>query len=112
MKFLVDVNLPKKFKFFNTPDFEFVADIQTTLPDTQIWEYALEKNLIILTKDSDFHTRALTAARKPKVIRFKLGNQTLASLHAYFSTNWQLLTALIEQHDLLVAYPDRVDVIF
>ncbi|WP_460674693.1 DUF5615 family PIN-like protein [Larkinella ripae] len=69
----------KKFRFFNTPDFEFVSDIQTTLPDAQIWEYALEKNLVILTKDGDFYARALTASRKPKVIRFKLGNQTLAN---------------------------------
>ncbi|GAB3334894.1 hypothetical protein GCM10027299_43450 [Larkinella ripae] len=56
-----------------------MSDIQTTLPDAQIWEYALEKNLVILTKDGDFYARALTASRKPKVIRFKLGNQTLAN---------------------------------
>ena len=111
MTYLVDVNLPKKFRFFNTPDFTFVVDMEATLPDTEIWTYALENNLVILTKDTDFYVRSLTAERRPKVIHFRLGNQTLAGLHHYFSTNWPLLTELIQTHSLLVAYPNRIDVV-
>lgn len=111
MMYLVDVNLPKKFKFFNRPEFSFVVDIQATLPDTEIWTHALENDFVIL-KDADFYTRALIAQRRPKIIRFKLGNQTLAELHQYFSDYWQLLTDLIQVHTLIVAYPDRVDIIF
>ena len=74
--------------------------------------YALENDFVILTKDADFYTRALTAQRRPKIIRFKLGNQTLAELHQYFSDYWQLLTDLIQVNTLIVAYPDRVDIIF
>ena len=110
--YLVDVNLPKKFSFFNTPDFAFVVDMQATLPDTEIWTYALKNELVILTKDADFYTRSLTAERRPKIIRFRLGNQTLAGLHHYFEVNWPLLTKLIQEHSLLVAYPDRIDIIF
>ena len=112
MSYLVDVNLPKKFRFFNTPEFDFVVDIQATLPDAEIWTYALEHKLIILTKDADFYTRSLTALRRPKIIQFRLGNQTLAGLHHYFEANWSPLTELIQTHSLLVAYPDRVDIIF
>ena len=57
-KFLVDVNLPRYFKF-NSPDFEFVSDIDTRMSDDKIWNYACAKGLIILTKDSDFYTRCL-----------------------------------------------------
>lgn len=112
MRYLVDVNLPKKFRFFNTPDFAFVVDMQATLPDTSIWTYALEHQLIILTKDADCYTRSLTALRRPKIIQLKLGNQTLVGLHRYFDANWSLLIELIQTHSLLVAYPDRVDIIF
>ncbi len=112
MIYLVDVNLPKKFRFFNTPEFAFVVDIEATLPDAGIWTYALENDLIILTKDTDFYVRSLTAARRPKIIQFKLGNQTLAGLHQYFEINWRVLTDLIETHSLLIAYPNRVDIIF
>ena len=112
MTYLVDVNLPKKFRFFNTPDFAFVVDMQANLPHTEIRTYALENELVILTKDADFYTRSLTAERRPKVIQFKLGNQTLAGLHRYFEANWPLLIELIQTHSLRVAYPDRVDIIF
>ncbi|MBC3787821.1 DUF5615 family PIN-like protein [Spirosoma utsteinense] len=112
MRYLVDVNLPKKFRFFNTPDFVFVVDIQVTLPDTEIWPYALQNDLVILTKDTDFYARSLTANRRPSIIQFSLGNQTLAGLHHYFIDYWPLLTDLIRTHSLLVAYPDRIDIIF
>lgn len=56
-KFLVDVNLPKKFKFFNTEQFIHVVDINPKMKDSEIWDYALSNDLIILTKDSDFYLR-------------------------------------------------------
>ncbi len=66
MKFLVDVNLPKYFSFFNQPAFEFVVDIDIRLLDTQVWEYALTHNLVILTKDTDFYNRVLISTNSPK----------------------------------------------
>lgn len=111
MNFLVDVNLPKKFRFFNKPEFSFVADIQTTLPDTEIWQYALRNNLVILTKGSDFYDRSLVARQRPKVVHFRLGNQTLAGLHNYFSIYWSEIMLLLSEHDLLVAHTDRIDTV-
>ena len=58
-KYLVDVNLPQYFSHFNSPEFEFVADINLRLSDSEIWEYAKENRLIILTKDSDFYFKCL-----------------------------------------------------
>jgi hypothetical protein len=37
-RFLIDVNLPKNFGFFNSDDFEFVIDINGKWPDRDIWE--------------------------------------------------------------------------
>ena len=39
--FLVDVNLPKKFSFFNSPNFVHVVDINPRFTDEEIWNYAL-----------------------------------------------------------------------
>jgi predicted nuclease of predicted toxin-antitoxin system len=55
MNFLVDVNLPKHFSFFNHPNFLHLVDINPYMTDDQVWLYALEKGYIILTKDSDFY---------------------------------------------------------
>ena len=57
LSFLVDVNLPKYFSFFNNTDFIFVSDINLQMTDTEIWNYALENNFVILTKDVDFYNR-------------------------------------------------------
>ena len=44
--FLVDVNLPKSFSFFNHPNFIFVADINVQMTDNQIWNTALENEYL------------------------------------------------------------------
>lgn len=50
LRFLVDLNLPKYFKYFNNSDFEFVIDINPLMSDLEIWNYALKNNLVILTE--------------------------------------------------------------
>jgi predicted nuclease of predicted toxin-antitoxin system len=80
-KFLVDVNLPRHFRYFHSPDFEFVSDIDTRMSDEKIWNYACEKGLIILTKDADFYTRCILSSQPAKVIHFQFGNYTLRTSH-------------------------------
>lgn len=55
-KLLVDVNLLKMFSFFNQENFLHLVDIDPQMSDQKIWEYAQQKNLIILTKDADITT--------------------------------------------------------
>ena len=70
LSFLVDVNLPKYFSFFNNTNFIFVSDINLQMTDTEIWNHALENNFVILTKDVDFYNRFLVSEITPKVIFF------------------------------------------
>jgi predicted nuclease of predicted toxin-antitoxin system len=72
LSFLVDVNLPKYFSFFNNTNFIFVSDINLQMTDTEIWNYALENNFVILTKDVDFYNRFLVSEITPKVIFFSI----------------------------------------
>jgi predicted nuclease of predicted toxin-antitoxin system len=44
-QFLVDVNLPKKFQFFHSNRFIHVVDIDPSMKDKEIWEYALFKRV-------------------------------------------------------------------
>ena len=86
--FLVDVNLPKWFNFFNKENFIHIVDIDPRMTDEEIWEYAIRNNKVILTKDTDFYNKSISTVIKPKVICFQLGNMTLADLHNYFEVNW------------------------
>jgi len=83
--FLVDVNLPKYLSFFNTHNFIFVSDIDLQMNDTEIWNYTLKNELVILTKDTDFYNRFLFSLIAPKIIYFQLGNCSLKQLHNYFN---------------------------
>lgn len=112
MKFLVDVNLPKNFGFFNHPNFIHVVDVDPCMTDEQIWNYALEKECIILTKDSDFYFKCLNAKASPKVIQFKLGNMTLRQLHEYFVKYWEELVTQLKEASLVLAERDKLTKLF
>lgn len=111
MKYLVDVNLPKYFSHFNSDDFIFVADINLTQSDSEIWEYALNNNLVILTKDVDFYHKSLLTKNRPKVIHFKFVNQKLSDLHSYFTKHWEELQFHIRQHDLIIAHTEGLEIV-
>ena len=72
--YLVDVNLPYYFSLWHNSDFVFVKDLNDTWKDTEIWNYALARGLIILTKDTDFFERVLVSKTHPKVIQICCGN--------------------------------------
>ncbi len=79
-RFLVDANLPKYFNFFNEDFFFHVVDLNPSMTDNDIWDYAIRNNMVILTKDTDFYYRFLLDDVCPKVVFFKLGNMTFKTL--------------------------------
>jgi len=109
MKFLVDVNLPKFFAFFNTDSFRHVVDINPSLGDSDIWEVAMNTGEIIITKDVDFYSRYIVSQRSPKIVYLKLGNMKLNELHKYFTDNWQTILSQLQHNTLIIAYPDRLE---
>lgn len=110
-RFLIDVNLPKHFGFFNSDSFEFVIDINGRWPDTDIWEYARLNKLVIVTKDSDFYHRCLLTSDDVKVIYFKLGNLLLRELHIYFITNWATIVGHLSNSKMVIATANSLEVI-
>lgn len=109
--FLVDVNLPKYFNFFNSNSFLFVSDIDLQMSDTEIWNYALKNNLVILTKDTDFYSRFLVSKNAPKIIYFQLGNLSLKQLHQYFNDNWDKIQTEIETSRFIIAKENHIECI-
>ena len=111
-RFLVDVNLPKNFSFFNHSNFVFVADLNLQMTDTEIWNYAIQNELIILTKDADFYSKFILATLPPKVIYFKIGNYSIKQLHSYFDMNWQLIDNAIQNSKFIIAKEDHIESIY
>ncbi len=110
-KYLIDANLSKVFSFFNSEVFVHVRDINPKMPDSEIWQYAIENNLVILSKDVDFYKRILIDKGKCKVIFLSLGNMKLAELHKYFEKNWKIIVKQIKHCNLIVAERDTIKAI-
>ena len=110
-RYLIDVNLPKFFGFFNSDAFEFVIDINGKLPDKDIWDYAKEQNLVIVTKDTDFYYRCVLANDPVKVIYLKLGNLLIRDLHAFFQQNWDTITSHLPNARMIIATPTGIDIV-
>ncbi|HYF67281.1 MAG TPA: DUF5615 family PIN-like protein [Ohtaekwangia sp.] len=107
--FLIDVNLPYYFSLWNSPDYIHQIDINDCWTDTQIWNYAKEKRLTIITKDADFTNRILLTEPPPQVIHIKIGNHKLKEFHALLSKIWADVLVLNNEHKLVTVYPDRIE---
>ena len=109
MKYLIDENLPDNLRVWSSEEFLHVTKIYKSITDREIWEYALENNLIILTKDSDFHERILYRNPPPKVILFKLGNTSIPYLEEFLTRNWLEIEKQINFVKLVVVFKDKIE---
>lgn len=81
MKLLLDANISWRLTARLKEHFAdcfHVDDIELTVPakDTEIWNYALIEELIIVTNDDDFLNLADAKGFPPKVVLLRTGNQS------------------------------------
>ena len=79
------------------------------MTDTEIWDYALKNELVILTKDTDFYNRFLVSSTAPKIIYFQFGNCSLKQLYQYFNENWLKIQSEIEKSRLIIAKENHIE---
>lgn len=110
-RYLIDVNLPRYFSLWNSPDYIHQNEIGSTHKDHQIWEYAAKNNLTIITKDSDFSNRVLLSQPSPKVIHIRLGNMEMKKLHEIISRCWEQVLEMSAQNKLVIVFENRIEAI-
>jgi predicted nuclease of predicted toxin-antitoxin system len=70
--------------------------------DTVIWQYALQHQAAILTKDEDFAERCLASSTAPVVVWLRLGNATNPVLLGWFMPHLPAVLARIEAGEKLI----------
>ena len=84
MRLIFDQNL--SFKLVSAladvfPDSVHVRDVGLTeADDLEVWEYARDNDLVIVSKDEDFHQLSFLLGPPPKVVWLQLGNCTTADV--------------------------------
>lgn len=108
-KFLIDVNLPYYFSLWRGEEFIHQKDINDEWTDKQIWEYARENNLTIITKDSDFSHRIINSDPPPKIIHIKFGNLKMNEFFETLNKCWEEVLQLNESCKLINIYIDTIE---
>ena len=49
IKYIIDANLPYYFSLWKGEEYQHVIDINPDMKDSEIWKYARENNLTIVT---------------------------------------------------------------
>lgn len=102
-RFLIDVNLPYFFSLWDNPDCIHQKDIDDEYTDEQIWEYAKERELTIITKDSDFSNNIVLRKPPPKVIHIRFGNMKIRDFHGSIYKVWDDVLTLNSTKNLLAS---------
>lgn len=108
-KYLIDVNLPRYFSLWASDECEHVVNINDEMKDSEIWEYAREHDLVIVTKDADFSDRMLLSEPPPRVIHIRTGNMKMRDFRLHLNQLWEQICTLSETYKLVQVYNDRIE---
>ncbi|MBX9782966.1 MAG: DUF5615 family PIN-like protein [Chitinophagaceae bacterium] len=111
MKFIIDENLPMNVQLWKGGEFVHVINIESLNSDSSIWSYARENDLVIISKDSDFHQRILFTNPPPKVILFRTGNMKFSEFELFISKHWEEILLKILNSKLVIVYKERIEFI-
>ena len=110
-KYLIDVNLPYRFSLWKSDEYVHQIDIDDQWTDGQIWNYAKETDLTIVTKDADFSNRIIFHKPPPKVIHIRFGNMKMREFFSRMNAVWEDAIRLSESHKLVNVFKDRIEAI-
>lgn len=106
MKLIVDAQLPPSLaQSLRQAGCDAVAVREIGLreaKDSAIWQYALQNNAAILTKDEDFAERCLCSQNPPVVIWLRIGNATNPTLLTWFLPLLPAVMQRIQAGDTLI----------
>ena len=110
-QFLIDANLPYYFSLWKTEEYIHQFDIQPDRTDHEIWQYACERELTIVTKDADFSDRILLAEPPPRIIHIRIGNCSMREFFVRIVAAWPDVVVQSQAHKLVTVFKDRIEAI-
>ena len=109
--YLIDANLPRWFEPWSGPNYQFADDFAPSWSDTEVWSFAKQNDLTLVSKDTDFLLRAVAALVGPRLIHFRTGNLTMRSFHQIVTPIWDEVCQLSERARIVLIFRDRIETI-
>lgn len=81
------------------------------MPDTAIWQYAKEHDLIIVSKDADFSDWIMLSDPPPQSDSSAHRNMRLCDLFVFLQRVWPQLAELSATHKLVIAHETVIECI-
>lgn len=107
--FLFDENLPQKILFSPTLPIVALSEVGANPTDSDVWEFARLRELIIITKDADFSDRIIIKSPPPWVVHLRFGNLRKKDFHVLLERVWPQIEILLKSHKLVNVYFDRLE---
>ncbi|MEP6948339.1 MAG: DUF5615 family PIN-like protein [Ginsengibacter sp.] len=108
VNYLIDENLPLFLPAWDGERFMHVSHLPFIDLDSDIWEYALANELVIITKDSDFYYRYLSSKQYPKVIWIRTGNLKKKLLNLLIETIWEDVEEMLLSSSFIIINDEQI----
>ena len=107
--FLLDENLPARLLFTPSLPVIPISSVGANPTDSQIWEFARQNELVIVSKDADFSDRIIVQSPPPWVVHIRFGNLRKKEFHAVLAQLWPKVEMLLKLYKLVNVHIDRVE---
>ena len=107
--FLLDENLPVRLLFSPSLPIIPLSTVGGKPTDSQIWEFARQHELVIVSKDADFSDRIIIRTPPPWVVHIRFGNLRKKEFHTLLARMWPQIETLLKSHKLVNVYSDRLE---
>ena len=106
MRWIIDAQLPPALARLldqRGHKAEHVGDVALReADDNEIWQWALDHDAVIITKDEDFPIRASASRSAPRIVWLRIGNASRVALLAWLETRLPAIEIRLEQGEKLI----------
>jgi predicted nuclease of predicted toxin-antitoxin system len=106
--YLIDENMPF-MPFWDRETYVHVNDLPFISSDTDIWDYAFQNQLIIITKDTDFYYRYLSSKKYPKVVWIKIKNIKKNIFIPFVESIWNEVEEMLLYSSFVIVNEDKIE---
>lgn len=107
--FLFDENLPTGPGFSLSLPVSHALDVGASPTDSELWAFARQRSMVIVTKDADFSDRILVSMPPPWIVHLRFGNMRLKEFQRFLAAVWPQVESLLPTNKLVCVYADRIE---